>query len=119
MPQIELTPVERKALKGQAHHLNPVVMIGADGLTDAVRKETEAALNAHGLIKIRVLGDDRAAREGISVQQAQQELLREKEPSLQFTTPAQLGVMAVFLCSAAADNMRGIAWANDGGWTAQ
>lgn len=63
--------------------------------------------------------DDRAAREGISVQQAQQELLREKEPSLQFTTPAQLGAMAVFLCSAAADNMRGIAWANDGGWTAQ
>ena len=68
MPQIELTPVERKALKGQAHHLNPVVMIGADGLTDAVRKETEAALNAHGLIKIRVLGDDRAAREALFAQ---------------------------------------------------
>ena len=68
MPQIELTPVERKALKGQAHHLNPIVMIGADGLTDAVRKETEAALNAHGLIKIRVLGDDRAAREALFAQ---------------------------------------------------
>lgn len=63
--------------------------------------------------------DDRAAQQGISVQQAQENLLREKEPSLQFTTPQQLGQMAVFLCSPAADNMRGIAWSNDGGWTAQ
>lgn len=70
MPQLELSPAERKALKGDAHHLDPVVMIGADGLTDAVRKETDAALNAHGLIKIRVLGDDRAAREAIYVQLA-------------------------------------------------
>ena len=38
-------------------------MIGADGLTPAVLKEAHAALSAHGLIKIRVLGDDRAARE--------------------------------------------------------
>ena len=63
--------------------------------------------------------DDRAAQQSISVQQAQKNLLREKEPSLQFTTPQQLGQMAVFLCSPAADNMRGIAWSNDGGWTAQ
>lgn len=63
--------------------------------------------------------DDRAAREGISVEQATEELLGEKEPSLQFTTPEQLGAMAVFLCSDAAANMRGQAWANDGGWTAQ
>ena len=63
--------------------------------------------------------DDRASQQGISVQQAQENLLREKEPSLQFTTPQQLGQMAVFLCSPAADNMRGIAWSNDGGWTAQ
>ena len=46
-------------------------------------------------------------------------LLGEKEPSLQFTTPEQLGAMAVFFCSAAAANVRGQAWANDGGWTAQ
>ena len=65
MPQIELTPAERKAHRAQAHHLDPVVMIGGDGLTDAVLKETEAALNAHGLIKIRVLGDDRTAREAM------------------------------------------------------
>jgi RNA-binding protein len=67
MPAIELTPAERKAFRAQAHHLDPVVMIGGDGLTDAVFRETDAALKAHGLIKIRVLGDDRAAREAMLV----------------------------------------------------
>jgi len=63
--------------------------------------------------------DDRAAREGISALQAQNELLGEKQPSLQFTTVEQLGGLAVFLCSPAADQVRGVAWAMDGGWTAQ
>ena len=63
--------------------------------------------------------DDRARREGIDVAQANTELLREKQPSLQFTTPEQLGELAVFLCTPAADNVRGVAWAVDGGWTAQ
>lgn len=63
MPQIELHPAERREYRAQAHHLKPVVMVGGDGLTPAVRKEIDAALNAHGLIKIRVFGDDRAARE--------------------------------------------------------
>ncbi|RZL94605.1 MAG: 3-hydroxybutyrate dehydrogenase [Variovorax sp.] len=63
--------------------------------------------------------DDRAAREGISALQAQKELLGEKQPSLQFTTVEQLGGLAVFLCSPAADQVRGVAWAMDGGWTAQ
>ena len=63
--------------------------------------------------------DDRAARESISVEQATKELLQEKEPSLQFTTPEQLGGMAVFFCSPATDNVRGQAWASDGAWTAQ
>ena len=63
--------------------------------------------------------DDRAKREGIPVAQASSDLLREKQPSLQFTTPEQLGELAVFLCSPAADNVRGVAWAVDGGWTAQ
>ena len=63
--------------------------------------------------------DDRAAREAIPVAQATTELLAEKEPSLQFTTTEQLGGLAVFLCSPAADNVRGVAWAADGGWTAQ
>ena len=70
MPQIELTPAQRKVHRAEAHHLDPVVMIGGDGLTPAVRKEVDAALNAHGLIKIRVLGDDRAARELIYAQLA-------------------------------------------------
>ncbi len=72
MPHIELTPAERKAHRAEAHHLDPVCIIGADGLTPAVVKETDAALNAHGLIKIRVLGDDRAAREAVFQQLADQ-----------------------------------------------
>ncbi|MEN9544223.1 MAG: hypothetical protein RLZZ598_1056, partial [Pseudomonadota bacterium] len=63
--------------------------------------------------------DDRATREGISTAQAEKDLLGEKQPSLQFTTPAQLGELAVFLCSPAAANIKGQAWAMDGGWTAQ
>jgi 3-hydroxybutyrate dehydrogenase len=63
--------------------------------------------------------DARAARDGVTVAQAARELLAEKQPSLQFTTPEQLGDLAVFLCSDAAANVRGQAWAMDGGWTAQ
>ena len=63
MPQLELTPAERKDKRGQAHHLDPVVMIGADGLADAVRREVDSALKAHGLIKVRMFSDDRAERE--------------------------------------------------------
>jgi len=65
MSQIQLTIAERKAHRAQAHHLDPVVMIGNDGLTAAVKKEVNAALDAHGLIKVRVLGDDRAQREAM------------------------------------------------------
>lgn len=60
---IELTPDQRRYLKSLAHHLNPVVMIGNNGLTDAVIREIAANLDAHELIKIQVLGDDRALRE--------------------------------------------------------
>ena len=63
MPQIQLTPAERREHRANAHHLDPVVLVGGDGLTPAVKKEIDAALNAHGLIKVRVFGDDRAARE--------------------------------------------------------
>lgn len=65
MPALHLTPAERKAHRADAHHLDPVVMIGNDGLTPAVAKEADAALNAHGLIKVRVLSDDRAGREAV------------------------------------------------------
>lgn len=70
MPAIQLSVAERKEHRAEAHHLDPVVMIGADGLTPAVLKETDAALKAHGLIKVRVLGDDREQREAMYQQLA-------------------------------------------------
>ena len=72
-------------------------------LTPLVQKQVEA----------------RAKAEGVDEAEAKRRLLAEKQPSLQFTTPEQLGELAVFLCSSAADNVRGVAWAMDGGWTAQ
>jgi putative YhbY family RNA-binding protein len=63
MSAIQLTPTQRKVHRAEAHHLDPVVLIGGDGLTAAVRKEVDAALNAHGLIKVRMFSDDRVARE--------------------------------------------------------
>ncbi len=65
MPLIQLTPAQRKEHRSEAHHLDPVVMVGGDGLTASVKKEADAALNAHGLIKVRVFSDDRAAREAM------------------------------------------------------
>ncbi len=65
MPQIQLTPAQRKEHRAMAHHLDPVVMVGGDGLTPAVKKEIQNALNAHGLIKVRVFSDDRVAREAM------------------------------------------------------
>ena len=63
--------------------------------------------------------DAKAAAAGISNEDAKRQLLAEKEPSLQFTTPEELGELAVFFCSPAANNIRGVAWQMDGGWTAQ
>ena len=63
--------------------------------------------------------DAKASSLGISNQEATEILLGEKEPSMQFTTPDELGELAVFLCSPAANNVRGVAWNMDGGWTAQ
>lgn len=65
MPAIQLTPAQRKVHRSEAHHLDPIVMIGGDGLTPAVKKEADAALNAHGLIKVRVFSDDRTARDAM------------------------------------------------------
>jgi putative YhbY family RNA-binding protein len=65
MPAIQLTPAQRKVHRAEAHHLDPIVMVGGDGLTPAVKKEADAALKAHGLIKIRVFSDDRTAREAM------------------------------------------------------
>ena len=65
MPQITLTPAQRKVHRADAHHLDPVVLVGGDGLSPSVKKEIEAALRSHGLIKIRVFSDDRTAREAM------------------------------------------------------
>ena len=100
---------------------------GLVGLTKSVALETaQTGVTVNAICPGWVLTplvqkqiDDRAAREGISVEQAQRELLGEKQPSLQFVTPAQLGDLAVFLCSPGADNVRGVAWNVDGGWVAQ
>jgi len=63
--------------------------------------------------------DDWAAREKVSNDKAKEALLSEKQPSKQFVTPEQIGGLAVFLCSPAADQIRGVAYPIDGGWTAQ
>ncbi len=63
--------------------------------------------------------DAKAAALGLSNEDAKRQLLGEKEPSMQFTTPEELGALAVFFCSAAAANVRGVAWNMDGGWVAQ
>jgi 3-hydroxybutyrate dehydrogenase len=72
-------------------------------LTPLVQKQVEA----------------RAAIDGVDMPEATRRLLAEKQPSLAFTTPEQLGALTVFLCSEAACNVRGQAWGMDGGWTAQ
>ena len=58
-----LSPTRRRELKARAHSLDPVVRIGADGLTSAVLAEIERSLKSHELIKVRASGADRAERE--------------------------------------------------------
>ena len=62
---MQLTTKQIAHLRGLAHSLNPVVMIGNQGLTENVLKEIDASLNAHELIKVKVAGDDREARKSI------------------------------------------------------
>ncbi|WIT14486.1 3-hydroxybutyrate dehydrogenase [Paucibacter sediminis] len=100
---------------------------GLVGFTKAVALETatsQVTVNAicpgwvlTPLVQKQV--DARAAADGVDDAEAKRRLLAEKQPSLQFTTPEQLGELAVFLCSDAAANVRGQAWSLDGGWTAQ
>jgi 3-hydroxybutyrate dehydrogenase len=63
--------------------------------------------------------DDRAAKDGISNEAAKKALLSEKQPSGEFVTPEELGALAVFFCSPAGNQVRGVAWNMDGGWAAQ
>ena len=60
--KLELMADYRRVLRAEAHHLQPVVMIGNDGLTPAVLHEIDLNLLSHGLIKIRVFSDDREVR---------------------------------------------------------
>jgi 3-hydroxybutyrate dehydrogenase len=63
--------------------------------------------------------DARVERDKVNQDAAQKALVGEKQPSMQFVTTEQLGALAVFLCSPAADQVRGAAWNVDGGWYAQ
>ena len=65
MSALFISPAQRKQKRAEAHHLDPVVSIGADGATTAVRREIDTALGVHGLIKVRVFADDRAVREAL------------------------------------------------------
>jgi len=65
MSELILDRDQRLALRASAHHLRPVVLLGAAGLTEAVFKETDRALTAHELIKVRIPSDDRDEREEV------------------------------------------------------
>lgn len=62
MAELILERNERLALRAQAHHLAPMVLLGAQGFTDAVINEIDRALTHHGLIKVHVPSDDREER---------------------------------------------------------
>lgn len=65
MSELILDRDQRLALRARAHHLRPVVLLGAAGLTEAVFKEADRALAAHELIKVRIPSDDREERERV------------------------------------------------------
>ncbi len=100
---------------------------GVIGLTNSVALETaQTGVTCNAICPGWVLTplvqqqvDTRAARDKLDQDDAKQALLAEKQPSLQFVTPEQLGALAVFLCTPAADQVRGAAWNIDGGWYAQ
>lgn len=60
---MSLSTAEKKRLRQIGHHLNPVVLLGDKGLTEAVMAEIDARLEDHELIKVRVGGEDREARQ--------------------------------------------------------
>lgn len=100
---------------------------GVVGLTKVVALETaRSGITCNAICPGWVLTplvqkqvDDWAAREKISNEEAKMKLLGEKQPSLEFASPEQIGGVAVFLCSPAADQIRGTTVSVDGGWTAQ
>jgi 3-hydroxybutyrate dehydrogenase len=119
------------SVHGQVASVNKSAYVAAKhgliGLTKAVALETATTgvtVNAvcpgwvlTPLVQKQV--DARAVADGVDLPEATRRLLAEKQPSLAFTTPEQLGALTVFLCSEAAANVRGQSWGMDGGWTAQ
>lgn len=65
---IELTPTQRRALRADAHHLNPVVSISQKGLQPSVLAEIDRCLNAHELIKVRLYGAERETRDALAIE---------------------------------------------------
>ncbi|MBV6693166.1 3-hydroxybutyrate dehydrogenase [Serratia quinivorans] len=99
---------------------------GVVGLTKTIALETaRSAITCNAICPGWVLTPlvqqqiDQRIAAGTDPQQARNELLAEKQPSLEFVTPEQLGELALFLCSDAAVQVRGAAWNMDGGWLAQ
>jgi len=100
---------------------------GIVGLTKAVALETATTgITVNAICPGWVLTplvqkqiEARAQANGMTEDEAKRDLLGEKQPSLQFTTPEELGELTVFLCSTAANNVRGVAWNVDGGWVAR
>ncbi len=100
---------------------------GIVGLTKAVALETaQTGVTCNAICPGWVLTplvqkqvDARVAQQALSNEEAKRSLLAEKQPSMDFATPEQLGALAVFLCSHAAAQVRGAAWNVDGGWYAQ
>lgn len=100
---------------------------GIVGLTKAVALETATTgVTCNAICPGFVLTplvqkqvDARGARDKLDNEAAKRSLLAEKQPSLEFVTKEQLAALAIFLCSPAADQVRGVAWNIDGGWYAQ
>jgi 3-hydroxybutyrate dehydrogenase len=100
---------------------------GIVGLTKSVALETaQTGVTCNAICPGWVLTplvqkqvDARAEQQHLSNDDAKRSLLAEKQPSMDFATPEQLGALAVFLCSDAAAQVRGAAWNVDGGWYAQ
>jgi 3-hydroxybutyrate dehydrogenase len=100
---------------------------GLLGLTKSIALETaQSGITVNAICPGWVLTplvqkqiDARAAASGSSIDEAKKDLLSEKQPSLEFVTPEQLGALAVFLCSASANQIRGAAYSVDGGWVSQ
>lgn len=63
---ISITAEKKRQLRSQAHSLKPVVLLGSQGLTEAVHKEIDQVLHDHQLVKIRLVGEDREARQALS-----------------------------------------------------